>query len=728
MSKVANNDYKANFPLISKNKQTIILIFVAFVFSIAVRLIWVYQFNGTEQFKFNNQFMINTNDGYYWAEGARDIISGISQDNDNSPINESTSNLTAFIAKILPFSFESIIFYMPAFFASLVVIPIVLIGRSLGKLEVGFIAALITSIAWSYYNRTMVGYYDTDLLNIVFPTLFLWSLIWAINTQENKYLIITALDMIAYRWWYAASYSLEFAFFGLVLVYVIYQMIKKEGFKYNLLLLTFMMFAMMGFDGWIRLSIVVSLFIAVIFKKEFIYKYLYHIFSLSIILFIFTGGVDPIIGQLKGYVFRDAISISEGDFALHFFSVMQTVREAGQIPFETFANRISGHTVTFIMSVVGYLWLAYRNPIMLLGLPMVGLGFLALSGGLRFTIYAVPVLALGIAFLILEVSRLLNPKKLSAIHYSLITVLTMLILAPNIQHVINYKVPTVFTKDEVMVLDKLKKIASCEDYVVGWWDYGYPIRYYADVKTLSDGGKHSGSVNFPTSFILTNPQSQASKMLRLDVEYTEESFKIAKLNKDKNVSEKIKRINNIGQMTLDYGYKNTNDFLTALQTDIKLPAKTRDIYVYLPNRMMNIYPTVTLFSNIDLMTGTKGKQPFFYKSNNFKESKALIDLGSGIKIEKKGALLHIGKQKVPIKNFVKTFYDKKGKLQKAVQTINSSSSLNVIFMSNYKQFLVVDDTVYNSLYFQLFVLENYDKNLFEPTILTPLAKVYKLKI
>ena len=49
-------------------------------------------------------------------------------------------------------------------------------------------------------------------------------------------------------------------------------------------------------------------------------------------------------------------------------------------------------------------------------------------------------------------------------------------------------------------------------------------------------------------------------------------------------------------------------------------------------------------------------------------------------------------------------------------------------MSNYKQFLVVENSVYNSLYFQLFVFENYDKELVEPTILTPLAKVYKLKI
>ena len=49
-------------------------------------------------------------------------------------------------------------------------------------------------------------------------------------------------------------------------------------------------------------------------------------------------------------------------------------------------------------------------------------------------------------------------------------------------------------------------------------------------------------------------------------------------------------------------------------------------------------------------------------------------------------------------------------------------------MPNYRQFLVVDDSVYNSTYIQLFVFENYDKNLFEPVIMTPLAKIYKLKI
>ena len=49
-------------------------------------------------------------------------------------------------------------------------------------------------------------------------------------------------------------------------------------------------------------------------------------------------------------------------------------------------------------------------------------------------------------------------------------------------------------------------------------------------------------------------------------------------------------------------------------------------------------------------------------------------------------------------------------------------------MSNYEQFLIVNNNEYNSTYVQLFILENYDVKLFEPVILTPLAKVYKLKV
>lgn len=698
--------------LTKEARLTLLYIAIAFLFSIAVRMIWLFQFAGYEPFMFNGQFMINTNDGYYWAEGARDILAGFSQSNDLSSIGAATSQLSAFFARVLPFSFESVIFFMPMFLGSLIVIPIVLIGKSLENLELGLIAALLSSIAWSYYNRTMVGYFDTDMLNIVLPMFLLWSIIWAIKTNEDKYLIITALDILIYRWWYPQSYSLEFMLFGLILLYTLFFDRKN---LYNYKLMAIMMFAMLYLDGYVRFFSILALFY--MYKMERFNKYVYYIFALSVVLFFVTGGFAPIWEQLKGYVFKDALSVNKEGMGLHFYSVMQTVREAERVPFEMFANRISGHVITFVLSVIGFIYLSLRHKIMLFALPMLGLGFLASVGGLRFTIYAVPVLSFGVAFLITEAARYMPSKRLK---FLLITASTLAILYPNYKHVLDYRVPTVFNADEVKILDNFKGIASREDYVISWWDYGYPIRYYSDVKTLIDGGKHDGSVNFPVSFMLTNPQDIAAKMARLDVEYTEKAF--AKNNKN------LTKLSNIEQMSIDYGFKDTNDFLLSLQTDLKLPEKTRDIYFYLPYRILDIYPVISTFSNIDLMSGDMRNSSLFYATKGFKQEQNILNLGSGILVDLQSQTITLGNQKVSIKRFIQTSYDKNMKLHKEQKISNPDADVTIIYMSNYSTFLVLDEKTYNSLFVRLMVLEEYDRTLFEEVILNPHVKIYKLKI
>ena len=133
--------------------------------------------------------MINTNDGYYFAEGARDIISGVHQNLDSSPIDNPVSQLTALLVKILPFSFETIILWMPAFLGSLLVVPLVLIGNSLKQPIVGIIAGFLAPITWSYYNRTMTGYYDTDMLTIVLPTFIVWGIVPSLLNKENRFFL-----------------------------------------------------------------------------------------------------------------------------------------------------------------------------------------------------------------------------------------------------------------------------------------------------------------------------------------------------------------------------------------------------------------------------------------------------------------------------------------------------------------------------------------------------------
>ena len=689
-----------------------LLIAIAYIFSLSLRFIWVYHFNDMQSFTVNDQFMVTTNDSYHFAKGTQDIIEGVAPQDRYKASTTALSQMTAFIAKIFPFiSFETLIFYMPAFVASLLVVPIILIGHSLNNLKAGFIAALVGSIAVSYYNRTMVGYYDTDMLNIVLPTLLLWSLIAAFATNKNIFLLIVALDALIYRWWYPQSYALEFAFAFIIAVYGVYKLYKKEDIRYYLQLLSLFLIAVMMAPEWLRFLAIVVLYLLFI-KKDFTQKIYYYITAAIFVLFYLLGGLDPIISQLQSYVFRDSVATdSRYGIELHFFTTMQTVREAGAIPFTVFADRISGHIVTFILSILGYLYLCYKHPVMLLSLPMVGLGFLAYGipgvvdpGGLRFTIYAVAILALGFGFFVVQLSKYIKKQMLAN---TVMVALVLIALIPNIAHINEYKVPTVFNANEVEVLQALKQVSNKDDYTVAWWDYGYPIAYYSDTQTLIDGGRHAGRANFLVSYILTSPEEKAAQMARLSTHYDPKSSRVFEY------------------MMVQNGYSDSNEFLKNIM-DIKLPQPKSDTYIYLPLRMSGIYPVISRFSSLDLMSGQKRDREFFYESSFMQSSGDYVDFGNGVVLNRSNAMIELPNTQIPVRRFIQTSLSDSG-TEVHTQDLRSEG-VTVIVAGSYNKVLVIDESIYNSLYIQHFFLDNYDKSLYKKVIDSPVAKVFKLKV
>lgn len=692
-------------------RTVLILIAIAYFFSIGMRFIWVNEVSAFPQFHWNNELMINTNDGYYFAEGARDILNNHHDSHDLSPVNDPLAKLTAFLSKIIPINFETLILYMPTFISSLIVVPLILIGRALNQTNVGFIAALIGSIAHSYYNRTMTGYYDTDMLNIVFPVLEMYSLILAITYQRNRYLIPITISIALYQWWYPQAYALDSTLFLMIIGFAV-MFDRKNIYFYKIAL--FILIGILGIPFIIKISLAIVVFGLFHFHQKLPLKLFWTIFIAILAIYFSTGGVDPIIRLSKMYIFQGTIENTIVT-TLQYYNVISTVREAGNISFTVFAERISGHTITFILACIGYVLaiIAYRP--LFVTLPLVGLGFIAMFSGLRFTIYAVPMMAIGLAYLIVWLSQRLEKPWLK---YLSLFVLTSAAIYPNYTHIRQYMTPTVFTAPEVAALDELRKIASREDYVVSWWDYGYPIRYYADVKTWVDGGKHSGDVNYPTAFVLTAQNSlSAAHMMRLYTEYTERGFK-----------DSDKKVNDFEYMLSKEGFKDPNDFINAIALpEYKIPSKTRNVYLYLPLRMIEIFPTVSLFSNIDLTKPDKRSTPFFYSTRMGQDTGATIELGQGLSIQKATSTLKMGKQNVPIKALYQVGYDPNHQLQIKAQTF-ASEGLNVIFLASYGQFLVLDDYYFNSTYIQMFIFEQYDKNLFEPVVLSPYTKIYKLKI
>jgi dolichyl-diphosphooligosaccharide--protein glycosyltransferase/undecaprenyl-diphosphooligosaccharide--protein glycosyltransferase len=692
-------------------RTLLILIAIAYLFSVSMRFIWVNAVNQAPQFHWNNELMINTNDGYFYAEGARDILKGQHESNSLSPVDNPIAKTTAFLAMIIPVSFETLILYMPAFLGSLVVIPLILIGRALNQVTLGFIASLVGSIAYSYYNRTMTGYYDNDMLNIVFPIFESYSLILALTHQRTRYLIPITVSVAMYQWWYPQAYALDSALFVLIIVYaLIFD--RKNTYYYKIAL--FMLIGILTIPVIAKIALALLIFSFFHYRSELAQKLFFPLFGLIIAMYFYTGGFDTISGLLNAYVFR-ASSVVPNAESLTYYNVINTVREAGHIPFTLFAERISGHTITFIAACIGYIMaiIAYR-PLMVT-LPLAGLGFIAMSSGLRFTIYAVPAMAIGIAYVIVYLSRFVQ---IVSVRYILMILLTIAALFPNYNHIKEYIMPTVMLKEEVKALDELKKVATQKDYVVAWWDYGYPIRYYTDVKTWIDGGRHGGDSNYPAAFVLTAPDSSsAAHLMRLYSESMERGA--IDTNKTKNDFEYLME---------KEGFKDPNDFLTALTLpDYKVPKKTRDVYLYLPLRMIEIFPTVALFSNLDLTGKNQPQQPFFYSTQSVQDTGQTLELGQGLSIIKATSTLKMGMQSIPIKSFYQVGYDSQQKVHVNQQNF-ASEGLSVIYMASYNQFLVVDDYYLKSQYIQMFVFENYDKNFFEPVVMSPMTKIFKLKI
>ncbi|WP_139470989.1 STT3 domain-containing protein [Campylobacter armoricus] len=709
--------FQQNFTSNNSIKYTCVLILLAFAFSILCRLYWVAWASEFYEFFFNDQLMITTNDGYAFAEGARDMIAGFHQANDLSYFGSSLSTLTYWLYNILPFSFESIILYMSTFFASLIVVPIILIAREYKLTTYGFIAALLASIANSYYNRTMSGYYDTDMLVLVLPMFILLTFIRLTINKDIFTLLLSPIFIMIYLWWYPSSYSLNFAMIGLFGLYIL-VFHRKEKIFYLAIALMIIALSMLAWQY--KLAFIVLLFAIFAFKEEKINFYMiWSLIFISILILFLSGGLDPVLYQLKFYILKASDVQNLKDAAFVYFNVNETIMEVNTIDPEVFMQRISSSVLVFILSFIGFILLCKDHKSMLLALPMLALGFMALRAGLRFTIYAVPVMALGFGYFLYAFFNFLEKKqiKLSLKNKNILLIfITFFSIIPALLHIYYYKSSTVFTSYEASILNDLKNKAQREDYVLTWWDYGYPIRYYSDVKTLIDGGKHLGKDNFFSSFVLSKEQIPAANMARLSVEYTEKSFK-------ENYPDILKA------MVKDYNQTNATNFLESLNNkDFKFDTnKTRDVYIYMPYRMLRIMPVVAQFANTNPDNGEQEKSLFFSQANAIAQDKTTgsVMLDNGVEIINDFRALKLEGATIPLKAFVDIESITNGKFY--YNEIDSKAQIYLLFLREYKSFVILDVSLYNSSYIQMFLLNQYDQDLFEQITNDARAKIYRLK-
>ena len=740
-----------------KNKEIYLMIIVAYLFSLIVRYIYIYQIGDNPEFIWNNSYIINTNDGYYFGSGVQKVLYGMHQYNPLVPdlFDRGLTFLTTILVKVLPFSLETIMFYLPAFISSLIVVPIILIGYLYKEPLWGFLSSLIIAIAWSYYNRTMLGYYDTDMFSIMILMWIVYFLLKSIKSNSLDVAFIGALLIAIYPFFYQPG---RVVLYAIILFYSAYLLWDKKADSNSLKSVSLVLISAIPLEflptPWKYIVVIVALVVFyTLFKRvQFSKKALITIASISFLFLLIEGDIfGAIINKIITYIHTGVDSTG-----LKFFGVFQTIAEANGIPFfasapaNSVANRTIGSSVAFIIAIIGYIYLVYKRREFIILLPLVGIGLFSHWGGLRFTIYGSPALILGFVYLLIALSKEFIEKK--KLQIASVVALVAIVLATNIYHAIDYNraITPVFKKSEIAQLDKLKKLSNPKDYTLSWWDYGYPIWFYTNTNTLIDGGKHRHD-NFVISHILlsTSPIA-ASNLARVAVERyvkANESYKEWKEkgeNKDSIPSE-FKFINNdtkepyhIGSspyapainMLLKNNQPNQldpNKFLEELNSkDFKLPPKTRDIYLYMPTKSVRIFPVIAQFSNINLLTGKKLREVIFYSGYIRGINNSTISLSNGIRVDTKSGAINLSKG-LRVNKLIVATHKRDGNIALNVFSYNPNSHINFLYLKSLGMGIVLDNATLNSNYVKMFLLGLYNKDIFELVDASVYGRVYKFK-
>ena len=279
-------------------------------------------------------------------------------------------------------------------------------------------------------------------------------------------------------------------------------------------------------------------------------------------------------------------------------------------------------------------------------------------------------------------------------------------------------------------------------------DYGYPIWYYSDTISLIDGGKHHEDNYIISKILLSKSPQFAANFAKLSVEEFAQRDKYYKALQEGKITLKdvpprfrlkdkegkeyitsshdaiIKTILRVNQKD----QKDPYDFLSSLESsNFKLPKMGRDVYLYAPLKMSNIFITVSQFGNINLKTSKPEKRLWFYPTYAKSQKGYMINFTNGVLFDYKKGLLYVKGDKIAVKYFITTQIDKNGEIRVMPTKYHNNGDKIVLFIRNTRRFILIDSDTFKSNYVQMFLLGNYDKNLFELVIKSPYGRVYKVK-
>lgn len=690
------------------------------------------------EYRLGNEMLLATHDAYHWVAGAEGF--GLA-------VNHPMAVMLRWMANLCGAAPAAVAFWFPAVLASMVAGMVYLWAFALGSMPVGIAAGLIASMAPGFLGRTLLGFYDTDLVTLFFPLLIaIAPACWAMRfmllprialARANRKLFNLKLkgkifntffhrektspladpspsfaplgNPLALLWvvllglsgllsWWTQEWHSVFPYiirYNAALLFIMSACLAPRG-RRGLLTLGSLAYALPALAGLAGLPLPLLLLLAAKSRKT--RKILFSTTVIAILclvcLFFFARGeiFDTLLRQINAYLKHSGDSHASGGVSLVFPSVAQSIIEVQDLTFAALFPYFHPWLEAAIFGVAGFVIVIFKRPGALFLLPLMALGLLSSRLGGRMVMFGAPIVALGICLPCNWLFCRLMPGKPRLSGWIACAGLCALLVAPFMNLVPALSQGPIINRRHAEALAQAGKITPPDAMLWLWWDWGYAAQYFARRNTIADGARHGGpSLYLPAAVFATDNPRFARQIIRYAASKGDEPGNFFKGMGPDQAQELINRLRS---------------------TDTPLIHGNGRQFVIVSFEMLKLGFWISNFGNWNFVTrqGEGGALSIVPQALAYKLKDGEVRLDGGSSVIFPTSINVFDETGVVIRNYVQEWFDAHPKATPAEQQNFLATRRNINFLFNRVtgEKLAEDQGIYNSLMTQLLLCDHLD--------------------
>lgn len=622
---------------------------------------------------------MSTMDAYYWLKMARELDAGtlgkgrvesIKGYPDQVPlaIKDTPSLLAELISLGKNFTdgnyYRSGLLLIPLL-AGLFVFPLFFCCYRLGFGASAILGGLIGAFSRSYYDRTMMGRVDTDLLNTFFPLA-------------------------------AAGFMLPIS--------------KQNSWRVNAALALGAGLTMNLFTRWYQQPSFILVYLAVLAVYLLLARVPWKQLLLILLIFLLASGPEylvQIMGSLR--TFLNAYVSPPPTGLIAWPNVLKSVAEAKQRSLGVKLAMLHGCTPLVMAGFAGLGFLCFwRFKKMLPLSPLLVLGAWSLLGPDRFLMYLAPLIGVGVGVLIELLVKYGGERiRLKPLLIPLVSISCMVVLFFSTAAYTGFSskaAPSLNAATTRALLDVKRLVPQHSAMFTPFWEYGYALMEIGDFATYHDGGLQGGIRSTLTSQATTSPRQE--EMVSL-ISYLED-------NGFNPLAERISKeqLSPAQMEDLVFSYPG--------------PFRGENVYVLYLEGMIRKFTAMSNLGTWDFAKKSSAPMDCVTIKNDLTLVNQLMT-GSDGSGDPKRVVINHGKSKIPIRAAL--FVNNGQVVKRTDYADPHGSYLEILMKNQaVYMVLMVDERMFRSNFNQQYLLGNYDRRYFEEVYNNfPVARVLKVK-